>query len=171
MCAVNAPSVMFACDQSQRSGCSVVVKRRWTGCCVKRRGRGERSRLRKRLDKERKHRKRAVSSRRVLARLREKLCGPSRQSVRRLVSKFCQRLQLFPLPHYEQRKFQHCLKAFSNREPAVHVMVRGSMTTKTVCASEERCQRILGAVGFFLFRGVEGNDQLYRQNMQRRRAK
>lgn len=43
------------------------------------------------------------------------------------------------------------------------------MTTKTVCASEERCQRILGAVGFFLFRGVEGNDQLYRQNMQRRR--
>lgn len=53
----------------------------------------------------------------------------------------------------------------------MRVTVRGSMTTKTVCASEERCQRILGAVGFFFFRGVEGNDQLYRPTMQRRLAK
>lgn len=51
-CAVNAPSVLLACDQSPRSRWSFVVKRRWDGCCVKNGGRGERSRLRKRLEKE-----------------------------------------------------------------------------------------------------------------------
>ena len=40
-------------------------------------------------------------------------------------------------PPHEQRKTNTGLKAFSNREPAVYPMARGSMTTKTVCASGE----------------------------------
>lgn len=44
----------------------------------------------------------------------------------------------------------------------MYTTARGSMTTKTVSASEERGQGILGAVCFSpQGRGVEGNDQLY----------
>jgi len=38
---------------------------------------------------------------------------------------------------HTKRKHNTAVKAFSTREPAVHVTVRGSMTTKTVCASGE----------------------------------
>ncbi len=38
---------------------------------------------------------------------------------------------------HTKRKHNTAVKAFSTREPAVHVTARGSMTTKTVCASGE----------------------------------